>query len=112
MAISNITTKEVDEAKLSSGDWLVLSDRDVWPATVNGQRLGQIVSIGKLAKSTLFAEIQLRPLVNLDTLREVMVVTNQQHVASPAKPTPEPKKQTPKPAVQTSKAKTPSKSAG
>src|SRR6267142_1868464 len=90
MAITNITMKEVADSKLLSGDWLVLNDRDMWPATVNGQRLGQIVSINKTSKSTLHAEIQLRPLVNLDTLREVMVVTGQQHIAPPpAKPNPE-----------------------
>ncbi len=110
MAIVNMTMKEIDESHVASGDWLVLNDRDMWPATVNGQRLGQIVSITKLAKSTLFAEIDLRPLVNLDTLREVMVVTGQQHVAPPVKPPVEPKKAAAKAAVQTTKSDKPKQS--
>jgi len=107
MAINNITMKEVEESHLSSGDWLVLNDRDMWPATVNGQRLGQVVSITKLAKSTLFAEIHLRPLVNLDTLREVMVVTGQQHATPPIKAPVEPKKIPTRAPVQTTKTDKP-----
>jgi hypothetical protein len=84
----------------------------MWPATVNGQRLGQIVLIQKLAKSPLHAEILLKPLVNFDTLREVMVVTGQQ--APPAQP--KAKQQTPPKAVlqpvQNQKAKTSAKNAG
>ena len=88
MAITNITMKEVADSKLLSGDWVVLSDRDMWPATVNGQRLGQIIVIQKLAKSPLHAEILLKPLVNFDTLREVMVVTGQQAPVAQPKPKP------------------------
>jgi cell shape-determining protein MreC len=88
MAITNITMKEVDDTKLAAGDWVVLADRDMWPATVNGQRLGQIVTIRKLPKSPLHAEILLKPLVNFDTLREVMVVTGQQTPAAQPKAKP------------------------
>ena len=91
MAITNITKKEVDDARLAAGDWVVLNDRDMWPATVNGQRLGQIVTIQKLPKSPLHAEILLKPLVNFDTLREVMVVTGQQAPPPQAKPKTAPK---------------------
>ncbi|HEV8290651.1 MAG TPA: rod shape-determining protein MreC [Tepidisphaeraceae bacterium] len=86
MAITNITKKEADDSHLTAGDWVVLSDRDMWPATVNGQRLGQIIVIQKLAKSPLHAEILLKPLVNFDTLREVMVVTGQQTPVAQPKP--------------------------
>jgi len=98
MAISNITMKEALDSHLAAGDWVVLSDRDMWPATVNGQRLGQIVTVQKLPKSPLHAEILLKPLVNFDTLREVMVVTGQQ--APPPQPKP---KSIPKPLPQTVK---------
>ena len=91
MAITNITMKEVADSKLGAGDWVILSDRDMWPATVNGQRLGQIITIQKLAKSPLHAEILLKPLVNFDTLREVMVVTGQQAPVAQPKPKPAPK---------------------
>jgi cell shape-determining protein MreC len=91
MAITNITMKEVAESHLASGDWVVLNDRDMWPATVNGQRLGQIVVIQKLPKSPLHAEILLKPLVNFDTLREVMVVTGQQALPAPPQQQPKPK---------------------
>jgi len=53
-----------------------------------GQRLGQIIVIQKLAKSPLHAEILLKPLVNFDTLREVMVVTGQQAPVAQLKPKP------------------------
>ena len=113
MVITNIIKKEVDETNLAPGDWVVLNDRDMWPATVNGQRLGQIIRIQNLPKSPLHAEIFLKPLVNFDTLREVMVVTGQQ--APPpqqqqpkAKPTVKPLPQ----AVKNEKAKATAKPAG
>jgi cell shape-determining protein MreC len=110
MAITNMTMKEVADAHLAAGDWVVLSDRDMWPATVNGQRLGQIVTIQKLPKSPLHAEIFLKPLVNFDTLREVMVVTGQQ--APPQQPKPKPQPKAVLQPVQNQKGKTSAKSAG
>lgn len=115
MAIVNLTLKEVNEAHLASGDWVVLNDRDMWPATVNGQRLGQIVIIQKLPKSPLHAEIFLKPLVNFDTLREVMVVTGQQTPPQQPKAAVEQRKATPRPTAQparTEKTKSNVKAAG
>jgi hypothetical protein len=100
MAIVNLTMKEVNEVHLAAGDWVVLNDRDIWPATVNGQRLGQIVIIQKLPKSPLTAEILLKPLVNFDMLREVMVVTGQQAPAPQPKAVVEQRKPVAKPAAQ------------
>jgi hypothetical protein len=113
MAITNITMEEIDKTKLAPGDWVVLADRDMWPATVNGQRLGQITRIQKYPKSPLHAEIQLKPLVNLETLREVMVVTGQET----AQPKPRPQPQQPQPRItpvtnKNDKAKTSAKSSG
>jgi cell shape-determining protein MreC len=109
MVITNITMKEVGDSNLAPGDWIVLNDRDMWPATVNGQRLGQIVNIQKLAKSPLHSEILLKPLVNLDTLREVMVVTGQQPTApaAPAKATVDQRKTAAKPQAPTAKGDKP-----
>jgi len=100
MAIVNLTMKEVNEVHLAAGDWVVLNDRDMWPATVNGQRLGQIVIIRKLPKSPLTAEILLKPLVNFDKLREVMVVTGQQPQTPQPKPVTEQRKPIPRPTAQ------------
>jgi hypothetical protein len=113
MAITNITMEEIEKAKLAPGDWVVLADRDMWPATVNGQRLGQITRIQKYPKSPLHAEIQLKPLVNLETLREVMVVTGQQT----AQPKPQAQPQQPQPRItpvtnKNDKPKTSAKPAG
>jgi hypothetical protein len=94
----NLTMKEVNKAP-GRGDWVVMNDRDV-AATVNGQRLGQIVIIQKLPKAPLTAEILLKPLVNFDTLREVMVVTGQPAPAPQQKPIVEQRKPVAKPAAQ------------
>ena len=60
------------------GDWICLDqaqrDED-WPLMMSGYRIGQVERVAEQAKSPLFAEITVRPRINLMHLREVMVVT-------------------------------------
>ncbi len=106
MTITNITMEEIDKAKLAVGDWVVLADRDMWPATVNGQRLGQITRVARHPKSPLHAEIQVKPLINLETLREVMVVTGQQAAPPKAQPQPQPQPRVTPVSTKTDKPRT------
>ena len=75
----------------------------------------QLAIIQKLPKSPLHAEIFLKPLVNFDTLREVMVVTGQQTPPQQPKAAVEQRKATPRPTAQparTEKTKSNVKAAG
>ena len=75
MIVRNLELKYVtDELKLKEGDTVVLDDRD-WPAPLKYQRLGQVTSIVSRRSAPLFADIHVRPQVNLAGLREVMVMT-------------------------------------
>ena len=74
------------------GDWICLDqaqrDED-WPLMMSGYRIGQVEKVVEQAKSPLFAEITVRPRINLMHLREVMVVTGKanENVVAEAKGT-------------------------
>ena len=75
LTVTNLTLAAVYDAGLTAGDYVVLKDPDDWPVVVNGFIIGQVESIEKQPKATLFAEIQIKPRLNLMQLNEVMVVT-------------------------------------
>ncbi len=75
LAISNLTLAAVYDAGLVVGDYVVLKDPDDWPVVANGFIIGQVESIEKQTRATLFAEIRVKPRLNLMQLHEVMVVT-------------------------------------
>lgn len=74
MLVRSISMREASERKLAAGDWAVLSDGE-YPQPLQGYRIGEIVSIAPSRSYPLFAEIQLRPLRDLQTLREVLIYT-------------------------------------
>ncbi len=84
LTITNLTLAAVYDAGLTAGDYVVLKDPDDWPVVVNGFIIGQVESIEKQPKATLFAEIQIKPRLNLMQLNEVMVVT--EAGSAPARP--------------------------
>ncbi|MGA2499626.1 MAG: rod shape-determining protein MreC [Tepidisphaeraceae bacterium] len=84
LTVSNLTLAAVYDAGLTAGDYVVLKDPDDWPVVVNGFIIGQVESIEKQPKATLFAEIQVKPRLNLMQLNEVMVVT--EAGSAPARP--------------------------
>ena len=74
MIVANLDYSQVKNAGLQVGDWVTLADRDGWPAFLQGQKLGQVESIGPQQHQPLFADIIVKPDVDLMQLREVMVV--------------------------------------
>jgi len=84
LAIANLTCRQLDEAGVRVGDWVVLRDADDWPLSVNGYVLGQVVQIAPQPGARLFAEVIARPKLNLGQLREVMVVTGVERVPAGA----------------------------
>jgi cell shape-determining protein MreC len=73
MVIGNLPFGDVSKT-LRTNDWVVLAD-EVWPATVQGMHLGRIVSIARLERQPLFAEIHVLPATDLTRLRDVWVLT-------------------------------------
>jgi cell shape-determining protein MreC len=80
MMITHLPLKDIEQL-LRPGDWVILNDES-YPQKLKGAKLGQIEQIRPLSKSPLFAEITVRPKVDLRvTLREVMVMTGRGAVA-------------------------------
>ena len=79
MEIANIELKETaltddpDHAKVAVGDYVKLED-PLWPPNLAGRLLGQVESITQQAGAPQHALITVRPLLDLTTLREVMVM--------------------------------------
>jgi cell shape-determining protein MreC len=72
MVIGNLPYDDVSKT-LHVNDWVVLAD-EVWPSAVQGMHLGRIVSIGRLERQPLFAEIHVVPASDLTRLRDVWVL--------------------------------------
>jgi cell shape-determining protein MreC len=72
MVIANLAFDDIAKT-LRVNDWVVLAD-EVWPAAVQGMHLGRIVSIGRLERQPLFAEIHVLPATDLTRLRDVWVL--------------------------------------
>jgi len=85
MLVRNLKLKHVENVKLKVGDTVVLDDRE-WPQPLKYQRLGQVTSITPRRDAPLFADIQVRPQVNLTALREVMVMTKGLMSSAPETP--------------------------
>lgn len=77
MLVRNLRLKHVQDLDLKVGDTVVLDDRE-WATPLKYQRLGQVTSVAPRRDAPLFADIQIRPQVNLTGLREVMVMTKGQ----------------------------------
>jgi cell shape-determining protein MreC len=79
MEIANIELKETaltddpEKAKVAVGDYVKLED-PLWPPNLAGRVLGQVESITQQAGAPQHAMIRIRPLLDLLTLREVMVM--------------------------------------
>ena len=73
MAVRNIAMKDVAESGLAVGDWAVLYDTD-YPLLLQGYQVGEVTQISPSRTILLFAEIQIRPVRDLRTLREVMIL--------------------------------------
>ncbi len=73
MAVRNIAMKDVAESGLAVGDWAVLYDTD-YSLLLQGYQVGEVTQISPSRTILLFAEIQIRPVRDLRTLREVMIL--------------------------------------
>lgn len=71
MVVGNLPFEDV--AVLRVNDWVALAD-EAWPAAVQGMHVGRIVSIGRLERQPLFAEIHVLPATDLTRLRDVWVL--------------------------------------
>lgn len=74
LTITNLPLKQVQDA-VQVGDWVVLNDEPDWDRIVQRYRLGRVEKIAPQKKMPLFAEIIVRPRLNLFQLREVLVFT-------------------------------------
>lgn len=73
MTVRNIPMRDVAESGLAVGDWAVLYDTD-YPLLLQGYQVGEVSQIAPSRTIQLFAEIQIRPVRDLRTLREVMIL--------------------------------------
>jgi cell shape-determining protein MreC len=79
MVILNIPIDETDlrhdenVRKLQVGDRVALDDPD-WPVNLKGRMIGEVESISPQKSAPLLSEIQVRPVLDLSMLREVMVM--------------------------------------
>ena len=73
MRVTNLYMKEVEEAKVQIGDWVMLNDSN-WPEPLQGRLIGKIVAINPLPSAALHAELHVEPPAALSRLREVMVM--------------------------------------
>jgi cell shape-determining protein MreC len=88
LGVSNLSLAAVYDAGLAAGDYVVLKDPDDWPVVANGFIIGQVESIEKQPKAVLYAEIQVKPRLNLMQLNEVMVVNQTAPARAAARPAP------------------------
>jgi hypothetical protein len=72
MVVGNLPFEDVAKV-LRVNDWVALAD-EAWPAAVQGMHVGRIVSIGRLERQPLFAEIHVLPATDLTRLRDVWVL--------------------------------------
>lgn len=80
LTVFNLPWKQVKDV-VRVGDWVCLDDaqRDEdWPLMMSGYRIGQVERVAEWGRNPLYAEITVRPRINLMDLREVMVVTGKE----------------------------------
>lgn len=78
MSINSINRKDVESAGIEVGDWVILDDPD-WPVPVQGYRIGKVVARHNRLDAPLFVDLQVQPVGDLLTLREVMVMVKDQY---------------------------------
>jgi cell shape-determining protein MreC len=76
MEILMLTKEDVKTAALEIGDWVIVAE-PTWPAYLQGQHLGRIISIGDRIRAPGYKRIVVEPPQSLLRLREVMVVTKE-----------------------------------
>jgi cell shape-determining protein MreC len=74
LAITGMSVADYSADGVKIGDWVVLADA-AWPQSVQGVRLGRIVSARPSRQTPLFMEIALAPAADLNRLGSVWVVT-------------------------------------
>ena len=72
MRIDNLTMKQVEGLKAS--DWVVVGDDTDFPSLIHGRPFAQIETIRPIPAKPLFAEIIVKPRVDLRKLSEVLVM--------------------------------------
>jgi cell shape-determining protein MreC len=72
MRIENLTMKEAEVLKV--GDWVIIGEDTDFPDLIRGRPFGQIEAIRPLPSKPLFAEITVKPRIDLRKLREVLVM--------------------------------------
>lgn len=73
MAVRNLPIRELQQAGLAVGDWVVLAD-NTWPANLQGFKIGRVTEIGARTDGPLHADIRITPDTELTRLAEVMVM--------------------------------------
>ena len=74
MMVKNLEYKEVAQANIGEGTWVVLDDKD-YPTDLQHIRIGRVVSVKKRLEAPLWADVELRPEYDLMKLSAVMVYT-------------------------------------
>jgi cell shape-determining protein MreC len=72
MRIENLTMREAEVLK--TGDWVIIGEDTDFPEIIRGRPFGQIDTIRPLPSKPLFAEITVKPRIDLRKLREVLVM--------------------------------------
>jgi hypothetical protein len=74
MSVDGLTWNEVKDGGLKPGDWAVLdTDRGNWDRIFAGQRVGVVSYVAERIGQPGFAEVRIKPVVDLMTLRSVWV---------------------------------------
>jgi len=73
MIVRELTGDDVKAAGIEVGDLVTLDEPD-WPTNVQGLPLGRVTAISPRTDAPLYAQIRVEPQLNLQRLREVMVV--------------------------------------
>jgi cell shape-determining protein MreC len=77
MSVRNLAAKDVAQAGISIGDWVVLADGS-FPSNLQGFKVGQVTEIGARADGPLHADIRIAPAAKLAGLRQVMVMNRRE----------------------------------
>lgn len=74
LRIANLSMRDAEAAGVRVGDVVILADEIDWPPLLQGNVVGEVVSVEKSRLNPLWADIELAPPVDPRRLREVMVV--------------------------------------
>jgi cell shape-determining protein MreC len=72
MRVENLTLEDAKQIKPT--DWVIISDTTDYPDILQGRKIGQVESVRALPGKALFAEIIVKPSINLRQLSEVLVM--------------------------------------